>query len=100
MTVTKPPARQYLLDVTPDLLARNDDAPAPGRLLVVCGCTICRSTHRFGLLGGRWAIEHTHDGVWTAHLADTAQPAPESPPRPVRDVDALAGHLAEALANA
>lgn len=83
---------RHVLDVTPDLLARNDDAPAPGRLLVRCGCPICRRGERFALAAGRWAIEHRHGDGWTAQPLAAA-------PDPSSEVQALAV-LAEELAQA
>jgi hypothetical protein len=85
-------AVRHVLDVTPDLLARNDDAPAPGALLVLAGCPICNRRRRWALHQGRWAIEHLHGGDWTA------LPLPADGQEAGRvDVGALAAGMAEAV---
>lgn len=83
----------HLVDVPPDLVRDNDDAPAPGRLLIVAGCPGCRTGRRFAVPAGRWLIDHDHDHddrQWTLHRTGDA-PRPE-----VDEVAALAGAIAGA----
>lgn len=61
-------AVRHILDITPEDLHDNDDRPEPGRLGIHLCCEQCGSRRRWKLPAGRWAIDHTHDGRWTAHI--------------------------------
>lgn len=96
---------RHVLDVDPWLLARNDDAPTPGRVVVFAGCAGCEQRARMLLWAGRWHLEHDHGRPWTAHLVKLTGPAGAPPPAPqavipaptVDEVAALAADLADAL---
>lgn len=97
---------RHRLEVTPWLLARNDDAPAPGRVTVDCGCAGCGQLRRMLLPAGVWSLEHRHGERWTAHLVELPprSPAPAAVAEvvelaPALDVEALAAGLAEAFAT-
>lgn len=70
---------RHLINVEPWLLAGNDDAPDPGRVLIIAGCAGCELRARLTLWAGRWSLEHDHGRPWTAHLIAIA---PESELRP------------------
>lgn len=59
-------AVRHILDITPEDLHDNDDRPEPGRLGIHLCCEQCGSRRRWKLPAGRWRIDHTHDGRWTA----------------------------------
>jgi hypothetical protein len=95
---------RHVLDVGPWLLAGNDDAPAPGRVLVVAGCAGCELGARFALWAGVWHVEHDHGRPWTAHLVALGDPAPvigqASADRKIAAPDDDAGALAAGLVDA
>jgi hypothetical protein len=113
--MTKPAVR-HLIDITSDLLAGQppDSGPPcgcrthPGRLHVWLACALCHSQRHWDLPRGRWAVDHRHDGSWTAHVLRLNVPGDEPPtpppverPRPAEyDVAALAAALAPTLAAA
>lgn len=107
------PAVRHILDITRDLLRGLDPdaeprcrcAGVPGRIHVHVGCGLCGAERHWNLPRGRWAIDHTHEGVWTAHLLRLTVPGDEQPgPRRCRgqayDPAALATLLAPTLAGA
>lgn len=94
---------RHVVDVAPWLLAHNDDAPAPGRVLVHAGCAGCGRVARMALWAGTWAVEHDHGADWTAHLL-TLAPGPGPAPAgrtitlaPDLEAAALAAGLVDAF---
>lgn len=61
-------SQRYEIDVHPAFLRRNEDAPRPGRILVIAICPACGQPRRYMLAAGRWLLEHDHrQRAWSAH---------------------------------
>lgn len=96
---------RHVIDVDAWLLARNDDAPTPGRVVVFAGCAGCEQRARMLLWAGRWHVEHDHGRPWTAHLVRLTGPGDAplptvqtvTPAPTVDDVALLAAGLADAF---
>lgn len=102
--MTAAAAVRHVVDVEGWMLAGNDDAPAPGRVLVLAGCGACGEGRRMLLWPGRWSVEHTHRAGWAARAVRPPTPGagPSPLPRPVPaaallEARALAARLAGAM---
>lgn len=98
---------RHVVDVDPWLLHANDDAPTPGRVLLIAGCAGCELGARMALWPGRWHVEHEHGRPWTAHLVRLSSPGdPPLPPAVLRgapptvdEARLLADSFADALTH-
>lgn len=57
---------EHLVDVDRWMTEHNDDAPLPGRVLVVAACAGCEHGRRLALPPGRWTVAHNHGQPWDA----------------------------------
>lgn len=80
MSLLPPRDVEHLVDVAAWMTEANDDAPLPGRVLIIASCAGCETGRRLALPRGRWVVVHQHGHPWAAL---PAAPPPKPARRPV-----------------